>query len=538
MIKNRSYLGVIILIIVSLAAGFMAGKYYKPMGPRYRILRVGQNKIDKALDIITQAYVDTVNVERLTESAVEKIVSELDPHSAYIPVADVAASNEDLEASFGGIGVSFNMRSDTILIVSIVSGGPAEKAGLLPFDRIITINDSVVAGKNINDKVIMRMLRGPKNTKVMLGVQRGDETELIDFELTRGDIPNYTVDVAYKVSDKIGYVKVSKFARNTYSEFLTAVAKLQQEGATGFIIDLRDNPGGLMDAAVNMVNEFLPRNRLIVYMEGHAYPRTDFYSNGKGMWQEVPVIVLIDELSGSASEIFSGAIQDNDRGLLIGRRSFGKGLVQTKFELPDQSEILLTIARYYTPSGRCIQKDYKLGKADEYHLDIYNRYMHGEFETADSIKMNDSLAYQTHGGRTVYGSGAIMPDIFVPEDTTEITSYYSKVVNTGVLTRFALEYSDKNRNKLKSFKTYEELYAYLKQQPLIGEFTDYAASKGIAKRTTLINISRNLMETQICANIVGYFFDKAGSYPVALKRDETLNKAVSIMEEGKWKPEV
>jgi carboxyl-terminal processing protease len=534
--KSRSFWGVIILIITSLILGFAIGKYCKSMDARYKIFRIGQNKIDRVLNIIAQAYVDTVNISRLTEKAVERIVNELDPHSAYIPAVDVAAFHEDLEVSFSGIGVSFDIQLDTILVTSVISGGPAEKAGLLPFDRIITINDSTVAGMGINATNIKKMLRGPKNTKVNLGIQREDITKLIDFELTRGDIPNYSIDVAYKVSDKIGYVKVKKFTRSTYNEFLTSIAKLQQEGVTGYIIDLRDNPGGLMDIAVNMVNEFLPKDRLIVYIEGQAFSRTNFNSDGKGTWQDVPVVVLINEFSGSASEIFSGAIQDNDRGMIVGRRSFGKGLVQTKFELPDKSELSLTIARYYTPSGRCIQKDYELGKAEEYSYDIYNRARHGEFETADSIKMNDSLAYKTHGGRTVYGGGAIMPDIFVPLDTIDRTSYYSKVINTGILQQFALEYSDRNRNKLKSFNTYEELYAYLKQQSLVKEFTDYAALKGIARRTTLINISRNLLETQICACIIQNFFDKAGFYPVILKDDETLNKAISIMEEGTWKP--
>ncbi|MDR0835139.1 MAG: S41 family peptidase [Tannerella sp.] len=537
--KNRSFSGVIILIIVSLVLGFLIGKYYKSINnPQYKLFRTSQNMIDRTLEIITQAYVDTVNVGRLTEGAVAKIVSELDPHSAYIPVADVTASNEELEVSFGGIGVMFNMQFDTILVVNIISGGPAEKAGLIPFDRIITINDSVVAGKGINSQNIMKMLRGPKNTKVRVGIQRGDETELVDFELTRGDIPNNSIDVAYKVTDNIGYVRVSKFARNTYNEFITSLAKLQQQGATGFIIDLRDNGGGLLDAAVHMANEFLQKNSLIVYMEGHAYPRMNFNANGKGSWQENPVIVLINEPSASASEIFSGAIQDNDRGLIIGRRSFGKGLVQQKFELPDKSEIALTIARYYTPSGRCIQKEYELGKSDEYYLDFYNRIVHGERENADSIKIHEDLACTTLNGRTVYGGGGIMPDIFVPYDTTQITSYYQKVINTGTFHQFVLKYSDANRSKLKSFNTYEELYAYLKQQPLINEFTDYAASKGIPKRSTLINISRNLMETQLCASIVKNFFDNEGFYPIIRKYDEALNKAISIMEEGKWKPEI
>jgi carboxyl-terminal processing protease len=526
------------LIVVSLVLGFFVGKFYKSMNPQYKALRLGQNKIDRALEIIMQAYVDTVNVSRLTEGAVERLVSELDPHSSYISAADVPAFREEFEVSFSGIGVQFNMQKDTILIISIVPDGPAEKAGLLPFDRIIEIDDSLVAGKKINQNDIMKMLRGPKNTKVVLGIERTGEKELIDFELTRGDIPNYTVDVAYKVSDKIGYIKVIGFGQSTYSEFLTSIAKLQEQGATGLIIDLRDNTGGLMDAAVNMVNEFLPRNRLIVYMEGQAQPRVDYRSNGKGMWPEIPVIVLINEYSASASEIFSGAIQDNDRGLIVGRRSYGKGLVQANIALPDQSEIKLTIARYYTPSERCIQKDYELGKSEEYNMDIMNRYMHGEFDTADSIKMNDSLAYKTSGGRTVYGGGGIMPDVFVPIDTTAITSYYSRVFSTGVFYQFVLDYSDRNHGKLKSFQTYEELYAYLQHQPILAEFTNFAAIKGIPKRTTLINISRNLLETQLHASIVRNFFDNEGFYPILLKDDETLNKAVSLMEEGKWKPEI
>jgi carboxyl-terminal processing protease len=536
--KSKNFLGVIFLITVSLVLGFLVGKYYRIMNPQYKILRTGSNKINHTLDIIAQAYVDTVDVEKLTDGVVEKIVSELDPHSAYIPAVDVAASNDDLEASFSGIGVEFMMQWDTILITSIIPGGPAEKAGLMPFDRIITINDSVVAGRNISSTNIVRKLKGPKETKVTVGIRRGDLEELVDYELTRGDIPNHSIVASFRVSEKIGYVKIIKFARNTYNELITSIAKLQEEGATGFIFDLRDNGGGFMDIAVNMANEFLPKNNLIVYMEGNAYSRVNFRANGKGVWQDVPVIILVNEISASASEIFSGAVQDNDRGLIIGRRSYGKGLVQNKFELPDKSEILLTIARYYTPSGRCIQKEYELGKADEYNLDIYNRYRHGEFDTADSIKMNESLAYKTTGGRTVYGGGGIMPDIFVPIDTTEITSYYTKVVNTGVLYKFAWNYSEKNQERLKSFKTYEDLYAYLKQQPLISEFTDYAASRGIAKRTTLINISRRLMEREICAYIVKNFFDNRGYYPIIVENDETVNKAISIMNEGKWRPTV
>ena len=528
---------IIILTAVSLLLGFFIGKYYRGKGPQTKMLRIGQNKINEALDIINNNYVDTVDVSHLTESAVAKIISELDPHSSYIPASDVESANEDLESSFSGIGIQFNMNTDTIIVISVISGGPAEKAGLLPFDRIISVDDSIVAGKNLGNTKTMKMLRGPKDTKVVLGIQRGNSEELAKFELTRGDIPNYSVDVSYKISDNIGYIKISKFARSTYSEFLTAIAKLKKEGVNGFIIDLRDNPGGYMESATYMINEFLSKGQMIVYTQGRAYRRINTHSNGKGSCQDAPLVVLINELSGSASEIFSGAIQDNDRGLIIGRRSYGKGLVQTKLDLNDRSELLLTIARYYTPSGRCIQKDYELGKSEEYSMDIYNRFEHGEFYHADSIKMNDSLEYKTLNGRTVYGGGGIMPDIFVPRDTSGITSYFSSLINTGALYMFALDYSDKNHDKLDKFTNYKELHEYLKQRPLLDELADYAADKGIKKRPTLMNISKNIIETQLYAYIIRNFFDNEGFYPIFYHDDATLNKAVEVIRNEVWKPE-
>ena len=536
--NNRNFVWVIILIAVSLLLGFFIGKYYRAKGPQHKELRSGQNKINEALEIINLNYVDTVDINHLTESAVEKILSELDPHSSYIPVSDVESANEDLEGSFSGIGIQFNMQTDTIIVISVISGGPAEKAGLMPFDRIMTVNDSVVAGQDIGTTKIMKMLRGPKGSKVRLGIQRANAEKLTEFELTRSDIPKYSVDVFYKISNNIGYIKITKFVRSTYSEFITAIAKLKAQGVKGFIIDLRGNPGGYMESANYMINEFLTRGHMIVYTQGRAYSRTDTRSNGKGSCQDAPLVILIDELSGSASEIFSGAIQDNDRGLIIGRRSYGKGLVQAKLDLSDKSEMLLTIARYYTPSGRCIQKDYELGKSEEYSHDIYNRFMHGEFYSADSIKMNDSLEYKTLGGRTVYGGGGIMPDIFIPRDTSGITSYYSNLVNTGVLYQFALEYSDKNHNKLEKFGDYKELHEYLKQQPLIHELADYAMAKGVKKRPTLMNVSKSLIETQLHAYIVRNFFDNEGFYPIFLNDDATLNKAVDVIKRGLWKPEI
>lgn len=525
-----------VIIAVSVALGIFIGNHYVSLTEGKRHMYSSGNKINAILDIIDEQYVDTVNMAKLVEESIPKIFSELDPHSVYIPAEDATIVNEDLEGSFSGIGVSFNMQTDTILVISVITGGPAEKAGLLPFDRIITINDSIYSGNQTSQAKIMKTLRGAKNSTVKLGVKRGENPDLIYFDVTRGDVPVNSVDVAYEVSKGIGYIKVSKFGRTTYNEFITAIAKLKQEECTSFIIDLRGNTGGYMDAATNMINEFMPEGRLIVYTEGKAFPRKDAYTNGTGTCQDAPIVILTDEFSASASEIFAGAIQDNDRGMIIGRRTYGKGLVQAPIKLSDGSEFRLTIARYYTPSGRCIQKDYELGKGGDYDQDIYNRFMHGEFDSADSIKVNELEKYQTMMGRTVYGGGGIMPDIFIPRDTTGMTSYFNAIVSSGVLYLYALEYSDQHREKLSSFKTSEELYKYLQQQPLLTDFTDFAATKGIKKRATLINISKNLIENQLQAYIVRNFFDEAGFYPIFQKDDVTMQRAIKILKEGKSVP--
>ena len=525
-----------VIIAFSIALGIFVGNNYLKLTQGKRQIYSGGNKINAILDIINEQYVDTVNMKQLVEDVIPKVFSELDPHSVYIPAKDAQRANEDLEGSFSGIGVSFNMQTDTILVINVIPGGPSEKAGLKPFDRIITINDSLFAGNKSDQEVIMKTLRGAKNSMVKLGVKRKNEPELLYFDVTRGDVPVNSVDVFYEVSKGIGYIKVSKFGRTTYNEFITAIAKLKQDGCNSFVIDLRGNTGGYMDAAINMVNEFMPEGRLIVYTEGKAFPRNDVYTNGTGTCQDAPIVVLTDEFSASASEIFSGAIQDNDRGLIIGRRTFGKGLVQSPIQLSDGSEIRLTIARYYTPSGRCIQKKYELGKDSEYEQDIYQRFMHGEFDSADSIKLNNSEKYETVMGRPVYGGGGIMPDIFIPRDTSGVTSYFSNVVNSGMLNLYALEYSDRNYDKLASFKTYQDLHKYLQQQPLLSDFTNYAAAKGIKKRPHLINISGKLIEKQIQAYIVRNFFDEAGFYPIFQNGDITLKRAVKVLNEGKSFP--
>ncbi|MCI7009170.1 MAG: S41 family peptidase [Parabacteroides sp.] len=536
--SKQSRLGVWLPVIIaaSIALGIFIGNHYLSITQGKRRNYMSGNKINAILDMIDEQYVDTVNMRDLVESTIPKIFGELDPHSVYIPAEEASAVNEELEGSFSGIGVTFNMQTDTILVISVINGGPAEKAGLLPFDRIITINDSVFSGVKKNQNEIMKTLRGAKNSTVRLGVKRGNEPDLLAFEVTRGDVPVNSVDVAYEVAKGIGYIKVSKFGRNTYNEFITAIAKLKQLDCHAFVVDLRGNTGGYMEAAINMINEFMPKGRLIVYTEGKAFPRSDVYANGTGTCQQDPIVVLTDETSASASEIFSGAIQDNDRGMIVGRRTYGKGLVQTQLALSDGSEMRLTIARYYTPSGRCIQKKYEKGNNEEYDQDIYNRYMHGEFDSADSIKLDDSLRYQTIGGRVVYGGGGIMPDIFIPRDTSGITSYFSNVVNSGVLYLFALEYSDRNRERFAAYSDWKALQAYLLQQPLLEEFVNFAATKGIKRRPTLIQISGKLIENQLQAYIVRNFFDDEGFYPIFLEDDITLRKAVQLLKEGKSLP--
>lgn len=526
-----------LIICLSIALGILAGSHYKNLATGKSGKHAGGNKINAILDIIDEQYVDTVNMKNLVEGTIPKIFGELDPHTTYIPAEYAKAENERMEGSFSGIGIMFNMLTDTVVVINVTPGGPSEKAGILPGDRVVSINDSVYVGKDRQDE-IMKLLRGAKNSTVKLGIQRIGEPEPVYFDVTRDDIPVSPIEVAYEVEKGIGLIKVKEFTRPTYSDFLTAIAKLKEKGANAYIIDLRGNLGGYMEAAIQMANEFLPEGRLIVYTEGKAFPRNDVFANGTGTCQEAPLVVLTDDSSASASEIFAGAMQDNDRGLIIGRRTFGKGLVQAPIKLTDGSSIHLTIARYYTPSGRSIQKKYELGKSDEYDQDFLNRLMHGEMDSADSIKIDKSLEYHTVQGRTVYGGGGIMPDIFIPRDTTGYTSYYSNVYYNGLLHQYAFKYVDDNRKKLNGFKDYQSLYAYLKTQPILTDFTNFAAAKGIKKRPTLINVSKELLETQLYSLIINYIFDNEGSYPVLFENDPTVKKAVEMIRTGKTFPQM
>ena len=485
-----------------------------------------KNKIGEVLNLIDKQYVDTVNSDSITEELMIDLIAKLDPHSVYIPAKDLETVNSELEGSFSGIGVQFNIQNDTVMIISVISGGPSEKVGLLAGDRIVTVNDTAFTGKSITNERVMKKLRGLAKTKVTLGVKRNGTSEILKFTITRGDIPVNSVDIAYIIDKETGFIKVNKFATTTYSEFLNAIADLRAKGARKYIIDLRENSGGLMDQAINMVNEFLPAGELIVYAQGKAYPRFDAKSDGKGSCIKNPVVVLIDEFSASASEIFAGAIQDNDRGMIIGRRSFGKGLVQQQMPLSDGSALRLTVARYYTPSGRSIQKPYQRGKIDDYDRELMERFLHGEFFSVDSIHTTDSLVYKTRGGKKVFGGGGIMPDIFVARDTSQYTPYLTKIINYGYLYQYAFKYTDQNRNKLKSFKNWQEMKGYLEQQNLLTDFVKFAEGKGVPSNTSELNISKNyilhLLHAYISRNILG----DEGFFPLYFQRDETVLRAL------------
>lgn len=535
--NNRTRL-IPFLLAIALIAGIAIGTFYANhfSGNKLGIINTSSNKLNALLRIIDDQYVDTVNISDLVEEAMPQILSELDPHSSYIPAKDLEAVTADLKGSFSGIGIQFTIQDDTIHVNNVIQGGPSEKVGLMAGDRIVEVDDSAFVGKIVTNEEAMKRLKGEKGSKVKLGVYRPGEKELLHFTVVRGNIPVKSIDAAYMINDKVGYVKVNKFGETTYPELLIALAKLNQKNCEGLIIDLRGNTGGYMAAAIQMVNEFLPNNRLIVYTQGRKSPREDYNSNGTGSNQKMPLVVLVDEGSASASEIFAGAIQDNDRGTIVGRRSFGKGLVQQPIEFSDGSAIRLTIARYYTPSGRCIQKPYEKGKESEYELDLLTRYEHGEFFSADSIKQNETEVYHTRLGRPVYGGGGIMPDIFVPQDTTGMTSYFRMAANRGLIIRYTFEYTDQNRSTLQQYDTPEKMEAYLKKQNLLNAFASWAEKKGLKRRNNLMAKSRRLFEMSLYGNIIYNMLGMEAYVEYLNETDKTVLKAVDILEKGESFP--
>ena len=526
------------LLAICLIAGIAIGTFYANhfSGNKLGIINTSSNKLNALLRIIDDQYVDTVKINDLVEEAMPQILSELDPHSSYIPAKNLEAVNSELRGSFSGIGIQFTIQDDTIHINSVIQGGPSEKVGLMAGDRIVEIDDSAFVGKIVTNNESMKRLKGEKGSKVKLGIFRPGEKEILHFTVVRGDIPVKSIDAAYMLNDKFGYIKVNKFGETTYPEFLIALAKLNQENCQGIIIDLRGNTGGYMVAPIQMINEFLPNKRLIVYTQGRKSPRENYTSNGTGSSQKMPLIVLVDEASASASEIFAGAIQDNDRGTIIGRRSFGKGLVQQPIEFSDGSAIRLTIARYYTPSGRCIQKPYEKGKGEEYEMDLLTRYEHGEFFSADSIKQNEKEIYHTSLGRPVYGGGGIMPDIFVPQDTTGMTSYFRMAASRGLIIRYSFDYTDNNRNTLQKYDTAEKMLGYLKKQNLLEKFASWAEKKGLKRRNNLMYKSRNLFELSLYGNIIYNMLGLEAYISYLNETDKTVLKALEVLEQGKAFP--
>lgn len=487
-------------------------------------------KLVYLFDLLRDRYVDTLDLQHLVEDAIPTIVEELDPHSVYIPAVELDEVNSQLEGSFSGVGIQFNIQQDTVMVIQVISGGPSERVGIMPGDRIVTVDDSLFCGKasGINNDRVLKTLRGEKGSHVVLGIRRNTSPDVLTFDVTRGDIPVNSV-VAQYVENQIGYIKVDNFGRNTYNEFFTALINLKARGAQGYLIDLRANGGGYMEVCCQMVNEFLGRGDLIVFTEGKTYERQEICADGVGNFQQCPVVVMIDEWSASASEIFAGAIQDNDRGYIVGRRSFGKGLVQQQFDLYDGSALRLTIARYHTPSGRCIQKPYEMGEGDRYQEDILHRYEHGEFWSADSIQQNDSLLFYTVGGRKVYGGGGIMPDYFVPVDTTYSTRYYNRCVNLGVIYSFAFQYSDSHREELSRYSDYDQLLKHLKSLGLLSRFTAFAADQcGLPSAADLHRSGADL-ERLIYAYIMRQCKDEDYFYRQFNAGDATYHEAMKLI---------
>ncbi len=492
-------------------------------------------KIEMLMNLIGRNYVDRIDTDSLLEATIPDLMAKLDPHSSYIPASELEDVNSDLEGAFSGVGISFTISNDTIVVLEVVNGGPSERVGLLAGDRIITIDDSVAAGKNWSNSKVMSTLRGPKDTVVKLGIKRDTSPELLDYEITRGEVPTTSVDASYIIEPGVGYIKVSKFARTTYNEFIEALGSLHFQGADKYIIDLRGNGGGFMEMAVLMANEFLPPLRTIVSTRSKDREHESLMlSDDNGSFHDAEVVVLIDEFSASASEIFAGAIQDNDRGVVIGRRSFGKGLVQQQYELPDSSAVRLTVSRYYTPAGRSIQKPFVRGASKDYDKDLLDRFSHGEAYSADSIRLDTTVTYLTVAGRPVYGGGGIMPDIFVPNDTADITSYFIAVQDAGAFHKFALDYVDKNRNRLSEANDTEELLVMLPEdRELLRDFAMFASREcGIEPNWRNINISRYIIVNNLKALIARDVLGIQALYEIINLQDATVSKAVEIITTG------
>ncbi len=514
-----------------LAAGLWAGRYLTLRDREDRAL----DKLTEVFDMVTDCYVDDVDTDSLVELTLPQLIHNLDPHSAYIAASDRKIADRDLESSFYGIGIQFQLLNDSLYIVEVISGGAAESAGILAGDRIIEVDGREISGSDLTNESVFTMLRGEKDSTVDVKVKRKNSAKPLSFELVRGEIPVSPVDAEYMANDSIGYVKIGKFSDNTYSEFLQALGRLRHRGAKAFVIDLRGNGGGYMNPAVLMANEFFDSPAIIVMTRGRNFSDNSVLATDlTGSFGTEQLVVLIDEFTASASEIFAGAIQDNDRGLIIGRRSFGKGLVQRSFDMPDSSQIRLTVQRYYTPSGRCIQKGYTPGKNVDYESEIFERYNRGEVFSADSMRRDSTDVYRTRHGREVFGGGGIIPDIFVPSDTSGVTNYYVAVANAGLLQKFAYEYCDLNRENLDAANSLDALLAKLPSDPvLLQSFVNYASTEGgIRPRWYYINISQDLIVNQIKAIIARDILGFSAYFELMNRRDPVVNEAIGRIKRG------
>ena len=534
---NKSNRFMPLLMALCVVVGILIGTFYANhfSGNRLNIINSGSNRLSNLLHIVDDQYVDKVNIDSLVDMAIPQILADLDPHSVYIPAKDAQAATDDLKGSFSGVGIEFTIRKDTIHVQNVVKNGPAQRAGILAGDKIVSVDGKTFVGKVVTQDEAMRRLKGPKDTKVKIGVVRYGQKAVKYFTVTRGDIPQRSITATYMLDKYTGYIKIKNFGETTYPELLIALAQLSQERFSNLVIDLRDNGGGYMNSAVQMANEFLPKNKLIVYMQGRKSPRQDFRSDGHGSYQKIPLIVLINEASASASEIFAGAMQDNDRATIIGRRSFGKGLVQQQIGFPDGSMIRLTIARYYTPSGRCIQKPFKPGDNQDYDNDLLTRYQHGEFFSQDSIK-HTGPAYHTSIGRIIYGGGGITPDIFVAEDTLSMTSYYKQAAMSGLILQYAFNYTDNNRQKLNTYSSMMEMSKYLVSQNTVEQFAAFADKNGLKRRNLMIRKSHKLLERFINSRIIYNMLDEQAWTEYINQDDPTIATALRVFEKNEAFP--
>lgn len=494
--------------------------------------QISSNKLDAVLNLVDTKYVEEVDTKEIIEKLIPDVLKELDPHSVYIPAKEMEKTMEEMEGSFSGVGIQFNIREDTIRVISVINGGPAEQAGMRAGDCIVSVDDSVFVGDKINNDVVLKTLRGPKHSQVKVGIARRGTDEILPFTLTRDDIPLNSVDASYKIGDNIAYIKIGSFSRTTYDEFLNKMVKLQQvDHCDRLILDLRSNPGGLMGAALAILNEFLPKNRLMLYVEGHSYPREESYSDGRGVFKDLPVVVLMDEWSASASEIVAGSLQDNDRGYIVGRRSYGKGLVQQQIPFKDRSAVRLTVAHYYVPSGRSIQKPYTKGDFEDYEMDIVHRWERGEFGSLDSIHVDDSLCFETRGGRRVYGGGGILPDYFVPLDTTSNQNeWFVDVANKNLIYNFAASYVDAHRAELMTLKNVASLKAHLQAEDIFSQFVTYSREKGVASTTRQTREVQKEVQLQLNAYIARNTLGEDIFWELLQEDDKTLLKAIELIQ--------